>query len=140
MTRQPDPSRITLKRVYDTASPKDGVRILVDRLWPRGLSRDAAAIDFWIKDVAPSAALRQWFGHRPERWVEFRKRYKSELARRPQALAEIQSLAKKGRITLLFAAHDEHHNNAVVLCELLRAKESPLRASKTKVTRTRGGR
>jgi uncharacterized protein YeaO (DUF488 family) len=113
------PSRIEMKHVYEPASPTDGVRVLVDRLWPRGLRKENAAIDHWCKDLAPSTALRQWFGHKPERWEEFSERYRGEIAKHPVALAELQSFADKGPVTLLFAAHDELHNNAVVLKELL---------------------
>lgn len=113
--------RIKLKRVYEAPSRSDGTRILVDRLWPRGLRKEDAAIDRWCKDLAPSTALRQWFGHRPERWAEFRERYQAELTEQRDALAELRRLARAGPITLLFAAHDEQHNNAVVLGELLRA-------------------
>ena len=111
--------RIKLKRVYEPASRGDGTRVLVDRLWPRGLRKEDAAIDRWFKDLAPSTALRKWFGHDVERWTEFRKRYQAEIAEHPEALAELRSLARKKPITLLFGAHDEFHNNAVVLRELL---------------------
>jgi len=122
MRQAPKPSKIKLKRVYEPPSRTDGTRILVDRLWPRGLSKKDAAIDHWCKELAPSTALRQWFGHEPERWEEFRRRYKTELAEAPEALAELRGFARKGPITLLFAAHDELHNNAVVVDELLRHK------------------
>jgi uncharacterized protein YeaO (DUF488 family) len=122
MRQASKPSKIKLKRVYEPAARTDGTRILVDRLWPRGLSKEEAAIDHWCKELAPSTALRQWFGHEPERWVEFRKRYKTELAEAPEALAELRGFARKGPITLLFAAHDELHNNAVVSHDLLCAK------------------
>jgi uncharacterized protein YeaO (DUF488 family) len=126
-------SRIKVKRVYEPASRTDGTRILVDRLWPRGLSKEDAAIDHWCKELAPSTALRQWFGHEPERWEEFRRRYKAELAEAPGALTELRGFARKGPITLLFAAHDELRNNAVVVHELLRAKS---RAAKVPVKTT----
>ncbi len=129
MTRRLDSSRIKLKRVYEPAAPSDGVRVLVDRLWPRGLSKADVATVHWYKDVAPSAALRQWFGHKPERWDEFRKRYKSELARQPEALGELRELARKSPVTLLFAAHDELHSNAVVLRELLLAERPKRRTA-----------
>lgn len=122
MSRMADSSRIKLKRVYAPASGADETRILVDRLWPRGLRKTDAAIDHWCKDLAPSTALRKWFGHDVKRWAEFSERYRAEIAEHPEALAELRSLARKGRITLLFGAHDELHNNAVVLRELLRAK------------------
>jgi uncharacterized protein YeaO (DUF488 family) len=122
MSRTRDSSRIKLKRVYEPASRTDGARILVDRLWPRGLRKEDATIDHWCKELAPSTALRQWFGHEPERWEEFRKRYKAELAQQPETLADLRAFARKGPITLLFAAHDELRNNAIVVYELLRAK------------------
>ncbi|MGB6452494.1 MAG: DUF488 domain-containing protein [Steroidobacteraceae bacterium] len=113
-------SRIRLKRVYGPPSPDDGLRILVDRLWPRGLTKDAARIDLWLKDIAPSAALRQWFGHDPARWPEFRKRYRAELAANPEATASLRGAMKSEKqVTLLFGAKDEERNNAVVLREAL---------------------
>lgn len=130
-------SKIKLKRVYDPASRTDGTRILVDRLWPRGLSKENAAIDHWCKELAPSTALRQWFGHEPERWEEFRKRYKAELAQQPETLAELRGFARKGPITLLFAAHDELRNNAVVVHELLRAKPRAAHVSVKSTGKTR---
>jgi uncharacterized protein YeaO (DUF488 family) len=129
MSRTPDKPDIKLKRVYEPASRTDGIRILVDRLWPRGLRKEDAVIDHWFKDLAPSTALRQWFDQDVERWTEFRKRYRAELAGQPEALAELRSHARKGPITLLFGAHDEPHNNAVVLRELLGGKERKTRAS-----------
>jgi uncharacterized protein YeaO (DUF488 family) len=137
MSRSSASSRIKLKRVYEPASRVDGTRILVDRLWPRGLRNEDAVIDHWFKDLAPSTALRQWFDHDVERWTEFRKRYRAELAGQPEALAELRSLARKGTITLLFGAHDEPHNNAVVLCELL-AKRATTRSSAKSAGKTRG--
>ena len=128
MSRTRDSSRIKLKRVYEPASRTDGTRILVDRLWPRELRKEDAAIDHWSKELAPSTALRQWFGHEPERWKEFRKRYKAELAQQPETLAKLRGFARKGPITLLFAAHDELRNNAVVVHELLSAKPRAGRA------------
>src|SRR5665213_205761 len=122
MKQSSKPSKVKLKRVYEPASRSDGTRILVDRLWPRGLSKEDAAIDHWCKELAPSTALRQWFGHEPERWEEFCKRYKAELAQQPETLVELRGFARKGPITLLIAAHDELRNNAVVVHELLRAK------------------
>lgn len=112
---------IALKRVYDGAAPEDGTRILVDRLWPRGLSREKAHVDFWLKEAAPSNELRQWFQHDPAKFAEFRQRYESELnsATGSQALARVRELAAQGPITLLFGARDMEHNNAVVLRDLL---------------------
>lgn len=112
--------RIQLKRVYDPASPDDGLRVLVDRLWPRGLKKDAARIDTWAKDIAPSTELRQWFGHDPARWAQFRERYQAELAANEEQVTTLRAAVKKAkRVTLLFGAKDEEHNNAVVLREAL---------------------
>jgi uncharacterized protein YeaO (DUF488 family) len=108
-----------LKRVYEPTTPEDGVRVLIDRLWPRGLTKKKAAIDHWMKDIAPSSELRKWFGHAPERWTEFRNRYMEELRQHMALLDQIRDLAKEGTVTLLFGAHDEEHNDAVVLQEVL---------------------
>jgi uncharacterized protein YeaO (DUF488 family) len=116
---------LRLKRVYEPPSPEDGVRILVDRLWPRGLTKAHAAVDRWLKEIAPSTELRQWFGHDPVRWPEFRRRYAEELHQNIAVLNEIRELAKHKTITLVFGAHDDEHNDAVVLREvLLRSKEA----------------
>ena len=112
-------SPIRLKRAYDPPSPEDGVRVLVDRLWPRGLRKDAARIDRWMKEIAPSTELRRWFGHDPERWQEFRRRYTSELRQHPDELDQLRELATNGTVTLVFGARDEEHNDAVVLREVL---------------------
>ena len=113
---------VRLKRAYDKPSAEDGVRVLVDRLWPRGLRKADAAIARWVKDIAPSSELRQWFGHDPERWPEFRRRYAAELGEHAPELDELRELARHGSITLVFGAHDEEHNDAVVLRELLLRK------------------
>ncbi len=111
---------ILLKRVYEPAEPSDGFRVLVDRLWPRGVSKARAAIDLWAKDVAPTPALREWFNHDPERFAEFRIRYVAELDRNG-ALPDLQSVIRQHPvITLVYAARDEEHNDAVVLGEYLR--------------------
>lgn len=110
---------VRLKRVYETKTAEDGVRILVDRLWPRGLSREKAAVDHWMKEIAPSAELRKWFGHDPARWPEFRRRYIDELRGHTALLQQVRELARKQTVTLLFGAHDEAHNDAVVLKEVL---------------------
>jgi uncharacterized protein YeaO (DUF488 family) len=110
---------IRLKRVYEPASPEDGMRILVDRLWPRGLRKEDAAVDRWLKEIAPSTALRQWFGHDPVHWPEFRRRYTAELRQHAATLDEIRELAKQETITLVFGARDEQHNDAVVLRKVL---------------------
>lgn len=110
---------VQIKRAYDASSPHDGARVLVDRLWPRGVTKTDAHICEWMKDVAPSNELRKWFGHDPGRWEEFRHRYKAELAGKKELLDELRDLAKKGRLTLVYSAHDEAHNQAVVLREVL---------------------
>ena len=112
-------TNIKLKRAYEKLTAEDGTRILIDRLWPRGVKKAEAAIDVWMKDIAPSTELRRWFGHQVERWPEFRRRYAAELRRRPDLLEELRTMARKGPITLVFAAHDAAHNDAVVLQELL---------------------
>ncbi len=104
--------RLRLKRVYEPPAPEDGVRILVDRLWPRGLSKAKAAVDQWMKDIAPSAELRKWFGHDPERWAEFRRRYREELRQHPDLLDQIRALARDRPVTLVFGAHDERRRRA----------------------------
>ncbi|MCK1626787.1 DUF488 domain-containing protein [Bradyrhizobium sp. 160] len=116
---------IKLKRAYDAALPGDGTRILIDRLWPRGISKGDAAIDLWAKDIAPSTALRRWFGHDPARWHEFRRRYSLELRQHRDRLGELRALAQGRRITLVFAAHDRAHNDAVVLREILLGRSIP---------------
>jgi uncharacterized protein YeaO (DUF488 family) len=113
---------LRLKRAYEPSSPSDGKRILVDRLWPRGLSKEKAAIDQWMKEIAPSAGLRRWFGHDPAKWPEFRRRYKHELHAQGALVREIANLASRGRITLVFGARDEVHNDAVVLAAVVRAR------------------
>jgi uncharacterized protein YeaO (DUF488 family) len=111
--------RLRLKRVYEPAARRDGARVLVDRLWPRGLTKKKAAVDHWMKEVAPSPRLRKWFGHDPDRWAEFKRRYKAELRQHKDMLADIRKLTKQGTVTLLFGARDEEHNDAVVLAEVL---------------------
>jgi uncharacterized protein YeaO (DUF488 family) len=111
--------KIRVKRVYEPPAAEDGTRVLVDRLWPRGISKADAALDLWIKEIAPSAALRKWFGHEPERWAEFKKRYARELDGNPDAVAELRAALKRGAVTLLFAAHDAERNNAEALRQYL---------------------
>jgi uncharacterized protein YeaO (DUF488 family) len=106
---------VKIKRAYEPSKTSDGTRVLVDRLWPRALSKRKAAIDIWMKDIAPSTVLRKWFGHDPGRWPEFRMRYKTEVKRKPQQLRQLRALARKGPVTLVYSARDESHNNAVVL-------------------------
>jgi uncharacterized protein YeaO (DUF488 family) len=109
------------KRVYDPPARDDGFRVLVDRLWPRGLSKARAKVDLWLKDVAPSNALRKWFGHDPERWSEFVRRYKAELKTQKDAMAELREIGESHpRVTLLYGAHDSEHNNAVALLKFLK--------------------
>ena len=110
---------LLIKRIYEPSAKSDGLRVLVDRLWPRGISRFDAKLDLWLKDVAPSTELRHWFGHKPERWAEFRRRYRAELAHNP-TLKELRKLAKGKIVTLLYSAHDEKRNQAVVLAAALR--------------------
>lgn len=111
---------IKLKRIYDAYDSTDGYRILVDRLWPRGISRQEAHLDLWLKEIAPSTKLRQWFGHDPNKWSEFEKRYQEELADKRALILQLQELEKKHqRITLLYGARDTKHNQAVVLLQIL---------------------
>jgi uncharacterized protein YeaO (DUF488 family) len=119
MTKRITADRVKLKRAYEPASAGDGTRILIDRLWPRGVKKSEAAIDQWVKDIAPSTALRKWFGHDPDRWAEFRRRYAAEVDQHPEQLSRLRGLAGKGLITLVFSAHDELHNDAVALRDFL---------------------
>lgn len=124
---------LRIKRVYDPPATDDGYRVLVDRIWPRGLSKDVAQIDEWLKDVAPSTALRKWFGHDPEKWKEFLRRYFRELDAKPVAVTRLRTLARGQRVTLLFAAQDIDHNNAVALKAYLgRGRKSRAGMSKTR--------
>lgn len=111
--------RVRIKRAYEAPSADDGTRVLVDRLWPRGVRKADAAIDHWAKELAPSTELRKWFGHDPARWAEFRRRYAAELREQGEALERLRALAEKGPVTLVYAAHDEEHNDAVVLRDVL---------------------
>ena len=113
---------IKIKRVYELPEDGDGRRILVDRLWPRGLSRESAKINLWLKDVAPSTELRTWFGHDPGKWAAFQKRYRDELRNNPEPVAILKSEAANGPVTLLYGAKDEEHNQAVVLQKMLSSK------------------
>ena len=110
---------VKLKRAYEPRATEDGRRILVDRLWPRGVSKERAAIDQWMKDISPSTALRKWFGHEPDRWDEFRQRYAKEVRQHVNLLEELRSLAREGPITLVYSAHDEERNDAAELRELI---------------------
>lgn len=113
---------INLKRAYDPPSPDDGIRVLVDRLWPRGLTKQKAHIDLWLKDIAPSPELRKWFAHDPAKWSEFQARYKDELKSNSGALAKLKAEAARHPVTLIFASRDVEHNEAIVLQKLLRGK------------------
>jgi len=113
---------LALKRVYDKPSPEDGVRFLVERLWPRGIRKADLRLDAWLKDVAPSTTLRRWFGHDPKKWSEFQRHYFAELDSHPEECDHIRKAARHGRVTLLYSAHDTEHNNAVALQEYLSAR------------------
>jgi uncharacterized protein YeaO (DUF488 family) len=115
--------RIAIKRAYEPAADSDGRRILVDRLWPRGLSKEKAGVDLWLKEIAPSSGLRKWFGHDPKRWSEFQHRYRSELDSNGEALQSLKDAVGKGPATLLYGARDEQHNHAVVLRDLLHKRD-----------------
>ncbi|HLK47694.1 MAG TPA: DUF488 domain-containing protein [Bryobacteraceae bacterium] len=108
-----------LKRVYEKAAPEDGVRFLVEKLWPRGIKKTDLRLDGWLKDVAPSDALRRWFAHDAKKWAEFRRRYFAELEKHPEAWGPLRSAAQRGRVTLVYSSHDAEHNNAVALREYL---------------------
>lgn len=110
---------IRIKRVYEAPDKEDGARILVDRLWPRGLSKEKAQVDLWLKDIAPSTGLRKWFAHDPEKWQEFRKRYGAELERNDEQVATLRAEAAKGPVTLVYGARDTEHNEALVLKDFL---------------------
>ena len=119
--------QVRIKRAYEPASPEDGERYLVDRLWPRGTRKEALACTGWLKDVGPSNSLRQWFGHDPARWNEFRRRYRAELRSRSAALLPLRKAVTRGRVTLVYSARDEAHNQAVVLREVLLEQQPPSR-------------
>jgi len=110
---------IAVKRIYEPAAKSDGFRMLVDRLWPRGISKAKAKIDRWLPDVGPSTALRQWFNHEPARWTEFCRRYHAELKKKTELVAELKAQAKKGTVTLVYSAKNERHNQAVALKSFL---------------------
>jgi uncharacterized protein YeaO (DUF488 family) len=115
---------IRLKRVYEEPARSDGLRILVERLWPRGLSKERAAVDVWLKEIAPSPELRRWFGHDPARWEEFQRRYRAELEANPDAVDELRRRVREGPVTFVYAARDEQHNGALVLREYLKRHRS----------------
>jgi uncharacterized protein YeaO (DUF488 family) len=111
---------VEIKRIYDPAEPADGYRVLIDHIWPRGVTKDRARLDEWLRELAPSDELRQWFDHVPERFDEFRNRYRHELEGHADTIETLCERAKKGRVTIVYAARDREHNNAAVLAELLR--------------------
>ncbi|MCC6414375.1 MAG: DUF488 domain-containing protein [Opitutaceae bacterium] len=131
-------NRLQIKRAYDPAAKTDGMRLLVERLWPRGIKKEALRLDGWLKDAAPSTELRLWFSHDPAKWPEFQRRYEAELKQRPDAWQPILDAAKQGKVTLLFSSHDAEHNNVVALRRFLkkRAKRraSPAAAKTARVT------
>ena len=131
---------LKLKRAYEPASRDDGRRLLVERLWPRGVSKDTLRVEEWIKDVAPSTELRKWFGHDPEKWDQFRRKYFKELDAHEDAWRPILAASRRGPVTLVYSAHDEVHNNAVALKEYLQAKRRPGGSAGKRAPRSRPGR
>lgn len=114
--------KIRIKRIYEKPSHEDGVRVLVDRVWPRGVSKEEAKLTLWHKEIAPSTALRKWFGHDPDRWDEFRRKYRAELDDNAEEVKHLRDTLGRGTATLLYGAKDEAHNQAIVLAEYLRGK------------------
>lgn len=119
---------IQIKRAYEPPAPRDGARFLVDGLWPRGVKKEQLKLEAWLKAVAPSKDLRQWFGHEPAKWEEFQRRYQEELDRQPEAWQTLLQAARAGRLTLVFGARDTEHNNAVALKNYLEAKAAATRS------------
>jgi uncharacterized protein YeaO (DUF488 family) len=128
MTKRITADQIKLKRAYEPAYADDGTRTLIDRLWSRGVKKADAAIDQWVKDIAPTTTLRKWFGHDPARWAEFRRRYAAEVHQHPERLSRLRAMARQCPITLVFSAHDEVHNDAVALRNFLLGRETTRRA------------
>jgi uncharacterized protein YeaO (DUF488 family) len=124
------PGRIGLKRAYERAAPSDGIRVLVDRLWPRGVGKERLAIDFWLKDLAPSDTLRRWYAHEPCRWAAFAERYRAELAGHEDLLHLLDDLRRRNDVTLLYAARDPARNNALVLREVLEERRHSTNTAK----------
>src|ERR1700677_3611115 len=124
-----------LKRVYEPPSPDDGERVLVDRLWPRGMTKEKAAVDLWMKEISPSTELRKWFDHDPAKWAEFQARYREELKARPELVDELRRKAREGTVTLLYGARNQEQNEAVVLMEFLGNQSSPPAEILTEVRR-----
>lgn len=122
---------VALKRAYERPATTDGMRVLIDRLWPRGLSRTALAVDFWLKDAAPSDELRRWYGHDPRRWDSFAAKYRAELAERTDLLHLLDEMQRRGRVTLIYGARDTTRNNAVVLRDVLKERHAVRKRSKT---------
>ncbi|MEN6645239.1 MAG: DUF488 domain-containing protein [Armatimonadia bacterium] len=116
--------KLGIKRAYEPAEEKDGFRVLVDRLWPRGVTKEKLQADLWLKELGPSTELRKWFGHDPEKWEEFRRRYRKELAEKQDLLGQVEQHLKEGRVTLVYSAKDEEHNQAVVIQEYLERKRA----------------
>jgi uncharacterized protein YeaO (DUF488 family) len=128
---------VNIRRAYEKPGPRDGIRVLVDGLWPRGVSKSDLMIAIWEKSIAPSKALREWYGHDPEKWSEFRKRYRQELEKSPrrEALDQLVLLAGQGNLTLVFGASDAEHSNATVLAEVIRERLNGAKAQPAKTTR-----
>ena len=125
-------AKLEIKRVYEPRTRGDGQRVLVDRVWPRGVKKDTLRLDGWLKDVAPSTALRKWFGHDPAKWDQFQRRYREELRGNADAVEPLRKLARRGTVTLVYAAHDRDHNSAVVLTSFLERRATRPRAKKEK--------
>jgi uncharacterized protein YeaO (DUF488 family) len=118
-------ANVRLKRAYEPVDAADGTRVLVDRLWPRGVSKVDAVLDQWMKEIAPSTELRKWFGHDPDRWEEFCRRYSEELHQNAELLSQLRSLARQSPVTLVYSAHDEVHNDAIVLRDVILGRQIP---------------
>lgn len=129
MSTRPKAGNIKLKRAYEPAARDDGMRVLVDRLWPRGVSQADAALDHWMKELAPTTALRKWFGHDAARWEEFRRRYADEVRQHPEQFVQLRGWAREGSVTLIYAARDEARNEAVVLRALILGRPTMPRSS-----------
>jgi uncharacterized protein YeaO (DUF488 family) len=128
------PCTVDRKRAYEAPSANDGMRVLVDRLWPRGLTKEQLAVDFWLKEAAPSDALRRWYGHQPNRWKSFAEKYRAELEQRTDLLRLLDELRRRGRVTLLYGARDTARNNAVVLQEVLEKRRCAGKRTKKEIT------
>jgi uncharacterized protein YeaO (DUF488 family) len=128
---------IRIKRTYDPPSPRDGWRVLVERLWPRGMKKDTLAADAWLKEAAPSTALRKWFNHRVDRWDDFQRRYRAELAENPDSWRPILAICQRRPVTLLYSAHDDEHNSALVLREYLMKQRKPRTSARGAADRRR---